>query len=402
MPGALVLARLRPPQSLEACHDHRPRRPRPGARHERPVCCGRARVTKGAMVNRVSVIGTGYLGAAHAACWLPSDSRSSVWTPTRTGGVARWGSCRSTSRACPRCSAAGAPVGCCGSPRPTSRRPSSRTCTSSAWARRSRTCPGGRTPAQFEAAIDALAPGLRRPCLVVGKSTGPVGWARMAARLARRAPAGRGAELAWNPEFLREGHAVADTLAPDRIVVGVTSARAETVLREIYARPLAAGSLFWSPTWPRPNWRRRRPMPFSPRRSPSSTPWPRSATRPVRTSRCWPTCSALIRGSVRAACGPARWWRLPAQGPPGLHDAGRGTRGGPRAGVSRRDRARSTTGAPRRIVEPGPHHVRRHLARPQDRGARGGVQIRLGRYPEVGGAEDREAAARGGCPGHRL
>jgi len=90
--------------------------------------------------------------------------------------------------------------------------------------------------------IGALAPLLDRPCLVVGKSTVPVGTAaRLAGRLSRLAPAGRSAELAWNPEFLREGSAVRDTLRPDRIVIGVSSARAEERLREVYAGPLAAG-----------------------------------------------------------------------------------------------------------------------------------------------------------------
>ena len=51
-------------------------------------------------------------------------------------------------------------------------------------------------------------------------------------------------ELAWNPEFLREGHAVADTLRPERIVAGVRSAAAEAILREVYAEPLAAGVPF--------------------------------------------------------------------------------------------------------------------------------------------------------------
>src|SRR6202007_618073 len=55
------------------------------------------------------------------------------------------------------------------------------------------------------------------------------------------APAGQRVELAWNPEFLREGFAVQDSLAPDRIVLGVTSLRAEALLREVYAAPLAAG-----------------------------------------------------------------------------------------------------------------------------------------------------------------
>jgi UDPglucose 6-dehydrogenase len=54
------------------------------------------------------------------------------------------------------------------------------------------------------------------------------------------------AELAWNPEFLREGTAVADTLAPDRIVAGVTSRRAEATLRQVYARQLAAGTPFFT------------------------------------------------------------------------------------------------------------------------------------------------------------
>ena len=53
------------------------------------------------------------------------------------------------------------------------------------------------------------------------------------------------AELAWNPEFLREGTAVADTLAPDRIVVGVTSPWAEGVLRQVYARQIADGTPFF-------------------------------------------------------------------------------------------------------------------------------------------------------------
>ncbi|MFB7637058.1 UDP-glucose dehydrogenase family protein [Streptomyces sp. NPDC056149] len=96
-----------------------------------------------------------------------------------------------------------------------------------------------------EAAFDALAPQLTRPALVVGKSTVPVGSAaRLAQRLTAAAPAGPDVELAWNPEFLREGFAVQDTLHPDRIVAGVTSERAEALLREVYATPLAEGSPF--------------------------------------------------------------------------------------------------------------------------------------------------------------
>ncbi|MFC6067439.1 UDP-glucose dehydrogenase family protein [Streptomyces ochraceiscleroticus] len=94
-----------------------------------------------------------------------------------------------------------------------------------------------------DSAFESLAPHLTRPTLVVGKSTVPVGSAaRLAKRLAELAPAGEEAELAWNPEFLREGFAVQDTLHPDRLVVGVASERAESLLREVYATPLAEGS----------------------------------------------------------------------------------------------------------------------------------------------------------------
>jgi UDPglucose 6-dehydrogenase len=91
-------------------------------------------------------------------------------------------------------------------------------------------------------AVNSLAPLLTRACVVVGKSTVPVGTAeRLAQRLAKLAPAGDVVELAWNPEFLREGYAVEDTLHPDRIVVGVRSDRAEKVLREVYASVIAEG-----------------------------------------------------------------------------------------------------------------------------------------------------------------
>jgi UDPglucose 6-dehydrogenase len=96
-----------------------------------------------------------------------------------------------------------------------------------------------------ESAFALLAPHLTRPALVVGKSTVPVGSAERLARTLRElAPAGEDAELAWNPEFLREGFAVQDTLHPDRIVVGVAGERAETLLREVYATPVAEGTPF--------------------------------------------------------------------------------------------------------------------------------------------------------------
>jgi UDPglucose 6-dehydrogenase len=92
-----------------------------------------------------------------------------------------------------------------------------------------------------DAVIEGLAPHLRPGSLVVGKSTVPVGTAaRLAGRIAELAP-DTDTELAWNPEFLSEGTAVQDTLAPDRLVIGVTSERADAVLREVYAAMIQAG-----------------------------------------------------------------------------------------------------------------------------------------------------------------
>lgn len=93
--------------------------------------------------------------------------------------------------------------------------------------------------AYIDSAITSLLPFLRPGALVVGKSTVPVG---TAARLAK-AIAPSGAHLIWNPEFLREGFAVKDTIEPDRLVYGVSPEAGETdtaVLDEVYARALEA------------------------------------------------------------------------------------------------------------------------------------------------------------------
>ena len=92
-----------------------------------------------------------------------------------------------------------------------------------------------------DAVVDGLSPLLDRPCVVVGKSTVPVGTAaRIAEHLATVAPE---AELAWNPEFLREGYAIEDTLSPDRLVFGVREGgRAEEVLRDVYSPVIAGGT----------------------------------------------------------------------------------------------------------------------------------------------------------------
>ena len=96
---------------------------------------------------------------------------------------------------------------------------------------------------QVFGSVEALAPHLKPDALVVGKSTVPVGTAAaLADLLATKAAAG--VEVAWNPEFLREGFAVQDTLHPDRLVVGVRSQRAEDLLREVYAPVTAEGTPF--------------------------------------------------------------------------------------------------------------------------------------------------------------
>lgn len=94
-----------------------------------------------------------------------------------------------------------------------------------------------------EAATTSIAQNLTHDALIVGKSTVPVGTgARLREIVAATAPAGVRAELVWNPEFLREGKAVQDTLHPDRIVLGGTTADSEALLRRVYAGPIAEGS----------------------------------------------------------------------------------------------------------------------------------------------------------------
>ena len=88
-----------------------------------------------------------------------------------------------------------------------------------------------------DAALDAVATVCKPGSLVVGKSTVPVGTAaRLRERLLKINPK---VDLAWNPEFLREGFAVEDTLHPNRLVVGVVNDAAEAKLKEIYKSNLA-------------------------------------------------------------------------------------------------------------------------------------------------------------------
>ena len=197
------------------------------------------------MTLRISVLGTGYLGATHAACMaelgfdvvgmdvdaekikLLSDGRAPFYEPDLEPLLQKGldsGRLRFTTS---YADAATADVHflCVGTPQRK----------------------GGYAADMryVDAVVDGLAPHLDRPTLVVGKSTVPVGTAaRLQRRIAELAPAGEAAELAWNPEFLREGFAVEDTIRPDRLVVGTSSARAEQVLREVYASAIGKGTPF--------------------------------------------------------------------------------------------------------------------------------------------------------------
>ncbi|MFE2425537.1 UDP-glucose dehydrogenase family protein [Streptomyces sp. NPDC059373] len=189
---------------------------------------------------RLTVIGTGYLGATHAAC-MAELGHEVLGVDIDPDKVAALGAGRvpfhepGLEELLARHTASGrlrfttsyeeaAAFGrvhfvCVGTPQ------------------RKDTDSGAADMRYVDGAVEALAAHLGEGALVVGKSTVPVGTAQ---RLAGRLPAG--AELAWNPEFLREGFAVRDTLSPDRLVLGVESASAETLLREVYAAVIEAGT----------------------------------------------------------------------------------------------------------------------------------------------------------------
>ena len=105
-----------------------------------------------------------------------------------------------------------------------------------------------------KAVITDLVPKLKGDHIIFGKSTVPVGTAAELQELANElAPEGATVEIAWNPEFLREGYAVKDTITPDRIVFGVgetnNESRAEEVAREVYAQPLSQDTPFIVTDW---------------------------------------------------------------------------------------------------------------------------------------------------------
>jgi UDPglucose 6-dehydrogenase len=193
---------------------------------------------------KMSVIGAGYLGAVHAACMAElghevvgvdtdgakvaalAEGRPPFFEPdlepllrkhTETGRL------RFTTSLAEAADVGEVHFVCVGTPQQEGR-------------------PGADTSA-VESVISSLAPRLRPGALVVGKSTVPVGLAAtLRSRVREAAPAG--ADLVWNPEFLREGYAVADTLAPDRIVVGAASPEPVETLREVYREALDRGTPF--------------------------------------------------------------------------------------------------------------------------------------------------------------
>src|SRR3954470_11285466 len=192
---------------------------------------------------RLSVIGTGYLGATHAVCMAELgydvigldvdqskvDRLSAGEVPFFEPGLEEMlrknldaGRLRFTTSYDDLAAAADVHFVCVGTPQ-----------KSSEYAADMRF---------VDASVAALAPRLTGPSVVVGKSTVPVGTAeRIRAYLDDNAPAGRDVELVWNPEFLREGWAIEDTLHPDRLVIGVESERGEQSMREVYAPLLAEG-----------------------------------------------------------------------------------------------------------------------------------------------------------------
>jgi UDPglucose 6-dehydrogenase len=192
---------------------------------------------------RISVIGTGYLGTVHAVCMAElghevlgvdtdarriatlADGRAPFYEPGLSDllvSTVSSGKLRFSTSLAEAAEFADTHFICVGTPQHRGSLHADLSC--------------------IEAVIDGFASNVTRDCLVVGKSTVPVGTAaRLAARLNGLTRRGVTASLAWNPEFLREGFAVQDTLRPGRLVVGVTSDEANAKLRAVYAPLLDAG-----------------------------------------------------------------------------------------------------------------------------------------------------------------
>lgn len=191
------------------------------------------------MITTIGVIGAGYLGAAHAACLaelghhVVAADRDPARVTSLSAGLLPFfepvlpdllrrhtesGRLRFTTSIPDVCAAADVHFICVGTPQ-------------------SKDGIAADTSQVF-GVVEQMAPHLRRHALLVGKSTVPVGTAARLQELLDRLAPHVHAEVAWNPEFLREGQAVTDTLAPDRLVFGVASAEAEKTLRIVFDRVL--------------------------------------------------------------------------------------------------------------------------------------------------------------------
>ena len=199
-----------------------------------------------AMTLKISVIGTGYLGAVHAACMadfghevvaidVDADKIASlaaghapVYEPGLDELLARVIATGRLRFTMDYAEAADADVHfiCVGTPQ--------------------RLDDYAADTSYVFAAGEALAPHVKPGSVVVGKSTVPVGTAALLRRRMRQnAPQNPKLRVMWNPEFLREGHAVNDTMRPDRIVYGVRGRYADddvALLDRVYAPILAAGT----------------------------------------------------------------------------------------------------------------------------------------------------------------
>ena len=191
---------------------------------------------------RISVIGTGYLGAVHAACLAhlghevcaydtdtsKIDMLSAGTSPFYEPGfedllaaVLATGRLRFTHDAQEAISGATVHFVCVGTPQLVG---------------------SNAADVQYvDLAVKTIGAHADCPGVIVGKSTVPVGTAQRLASELAAASSPHELDLAWNPEFLREGEAIEDTLKPDRLIFGVTSEYAEKVLLEVYSSLIDQG-----------------------------------------------------------------------------------------------------------------------------------------------------------------
>jgi UDPglucose 6-dehydrogenase len=198
------------------------------------------------MTIKISVIGTGYLGATHAAAMAElgydvvgvevdprrlkslQDGRLPFYEPgleeVLVSNIAS-GRLRFTDDAAEATAWADVQFLCVGTPQE----------------------PGSNRAdmTYIDSAIDALTGHVKHGATIVGKSTVPVGTtARIHERFRAANPGRDDVTFAWNPEFLREGFALEDTLHPDRIVIGIDAPKAEAVLRQVYSPMITEGTPF--------------------------------------------------------------------------------------------------------------------------------------------------------------